>query len=53
MVLNFLLQILQVIGFISAVLGKTGTKLDIYGKFLSENDKNKVCIIAVLNVIEI
>lgn len=27
------------IGFISAVLGKTGTKLDIYGKFLSENDK--------------
>ncbi|CAB4015028.1 DNA excision repair ERCC-6-like 2 [Paramuricea clavata] len=36
----------QVIGFISAVLGKTGTKLDIYGKFLSENDKchSDICI---------
>ncbi|XP_028390617.1 DNA excision repair protein ERCC-6-like 2 isoform X2 [Dendronephthya gigantea] len=34
----------QVIGFISAVLGKTGTKMDIYGKFLSENDKNKVSL---------
>jgi hypothetical protein len=34
-----------VIGLISAVLGKSGTKMDIYGKFLSEHDKNKVCMV--------
>ncbi len=40
------------IGFISAVLGKTGTKMDIYGKFLSEDEKNKVCTIASVNLHE-
>lgn len=32
----------QVIGFISAVLGKTGTKFDIYGKYLQKTDCDKV-----------
>lgn len=34
--------IFKVIGFISALLGKTGTKMDIYGKYLKKMSDEKV-----------